>query len=153
MGQHAGADLAWGVVISDEDGEGYHASLGGDFDTWEVNLEEILGFTEEAPWELPGYDGLDRKVAEECRNAYLERKDAAVLVDFEFTGSDYWSLQRLIIKRSHVDIYECGEIEEVTEEHFRPPTSEESAQLNTVLDHIGFTGDRTPKFLLATSYG
>ena len=73
------------------------------------------------------------------------------VVAVETTGCEFDG-HILVIKRTLTWAYDYG-LREVKPESLAPPTEAEVAAVNAALDHLGYTGPRDIRLLLAANYG
>jgi hypothetical protein len=153
MGSSPDAKIAWGIDFGDpgNTSEGFDW---GDIDRHDFEsdvMPGLLGFTEETPERPDGLEGAEYRAWWTAnREPYNQRLEAAVPVKFETYGYEYAGTM-LVIKRSYatVDWGACL----VDPGTLAPPTPGEVAAVNTVLDHLGYTGPREVKLILAAQYG
>ena len=169
MGQSADATIAWGVQLYDKEGEidydddaavAAHEALGEKLEEFEdEDLARALGFAEEFPGWPEHLRGLplaqrdtDEYRAHQAKiDAYRARYDAAVPLETDSFGTYDYGGTALVFRRTRANV--DWSIMSVDPATLAPPTEEERAKLNAVLDHLGFTGDREPKLLLFAMYG
>lgn len=153
MGSSPYAKLAWGIDFGDPENttEGYDL---GDAAGWEFEsnvMPGLFGFTEEPPERPAGLEGGDyRAWWAENRDPYNQRLEAAVPVKFEHYGYEFGGTM-LVLKRTLSRVVWSAEA--VDPATLTPPTEAEIAAVATVLDHIGYTGPREVRLILAAQYG
>jgi hypothetical protein len=153
MGSSPDAKIAWGIDFGDPENttEGYDL---GEAAGWEFKtsvMPGLFGFTEEAPERPDGLEGdAYREWWKANREPYNQRLEAAVPVKFETYGYEFGG-HMLVLKRSLTSVEWSAEaIDPAT---LAAPTEDEMAAFATVLDHIGYTGPREVRLLLAAQYG
>lgn len=73
------------------------------------------------------------------------------IVEIETNGYEFDG-RILVIKRTLTWAFDYGLLE-VKPESIAPPTEAEVAAVNAALDHLGYTGPRAIRLLLAANYG
>lgn len=80
-----------------------------------------------------------------------ERRDLARTVGIEGYGYQF-TRSVLVINRTLTDVLDYG-IGPVDRDRLSPPTRAEAAAAGAALDHLGYTGPRDIRLLLAAVYG
>lgn len=150
---HPSATIAWGIDLGEYDstGEGFDwDSINSDsYDFENGVMPGLFGFTE--PFPEGGTAGDRDKWWDEVRTPYQARLDTAIPVTIETYGYQ-GDGSAVILKRSRSNQSEEGNMP-VDPATLAPPAPGEMSALITVLDHLGYEGDRTPRLLLMATYG
>lgn len=164
MGMAATAYIALGVDLGSEDE--YHESMApffeGDRDIWDVfqNLDKVQGFTEESPEftdelrDLRKYAPDDPKLTafNQEWNAWRERSEAATPIEDGFYGSDEGSGYVVYFKHTLHSV-DCASTVVDQDKLLASITPEEMMLWHTVLNVLGFKGEREPRLVLWANYG
>lgn len=155
MGMHPDAKIAWAIDFGDgedEDSFDWEAAGTDDYDFERDVMPGLFGFTEEAPvWP----EGLERGTPEARawwsanREPYSKRLEAAIPLKFESYGYEACGTA-LVLKRSLGSV-EWG-VQAVDLDTLAPPTPDELAAFNLVMNRLAHDGGQ-PKLLLMAFYG